>query len=129
MFRVLIAEDERLVAFVMRGQLEAQGYQVVGIASTGVEALEKCKNEHPEIILMDVQMPEMDGIEATQHIMQECPTTVIMVSANGDSDQIMTARKAGALAYLVKPVNERLLAESMAEAHQQFHTLYSKNGS
>lgn len=120
MYRVLIAEDERLVAFVLRKQLEAQGHQVVGIAGNGVEATALCRTQAPDVVLMDIQMPELDGIAATRRIMQDSPTCVVIVSANGSQAMIARAEQAGAMAYLVKPVSDRQLKEALPQARSRF---------
>ena len=120
MYRVLIAEDERLVAFVLRKQIEAQGHQVVGIAGNGVEATALCRTQAPDVVLMDIQMPEMDGIAATRRIMQDSPTCVVIVSANGSPAMIARAEQAGAMAYLVKPVSDRQLKDALPQARSRF---------
>lgn len=120
MYRVLIAEDERLLAYVLRGRLLAKGFQVVGIAGTGVEAVSMNRSEKPDVILMDIEMPEMDGIEATRQVMRDTPTCIVIVSANGRNDLIANAKQAGATGYLIKPVSERQLIETIRVAHEQF---------
>ena len=67
--RVLIAEDEWLVAAALRRQVESHGYEVVGTVGTGTEALTACRAQRPDLVLMDVQMPELDGITATRTLM------------------------------------------------------------
>jgi response regulator NasT len=120
MLRVLIAEDERLLAFALRGQLEARECEVVGIASTGTEAVELCCSSRPDVVIMDIRMPEAGGIEATRRIMQQCPTCVVMLTAFGQSDQVSAAEEAGAMAYLVKPVNADQLIPAVTLARRNF---------
>ncbi len=127
MCRVMIAEDERLVAFVLRRQLEAQGYQVIGIAANGLEAIELCRSGSPDVVLMDIQMPEMDGIVATEQIMREKPTCIVIVSADGTAERIAAAEKAGAMAYLVKPVSDQQLSETIGEALIRFSKKHHKS--
>ncbi len=99
--RVVIAEDNWLTPTVLRTELEAHGFEVVGIARTGMEAIQLCRDHGPDVVLMDIRMPEMSGIEATRVLMEECPTCVIMVT--GDSSYMLKAEEIGAMDYLVKP--------------------------
>ncbi len=99
--RIVIAEDNWLTPTVLRAELEAQGYEVAGVARTGTEALELCRREFPDVVLMDIRMPEIDGIEVTRLLMDECPTCVVMVT--GDSSLSRASEEAGAMGYLVKP--------------------------
>jgi response regulator NasT len=103
MHRVLIAEDEVMLAFTLRTQLERSGFEVVGVARTGKEAVEFNRAERPDIILMDIRMPEMDGIEATRRIMAEQPTCIVILSALAEKESVERASKAGAKGYLMKP--------------------------
>ena len=99
--RIVIAEDNWLTPSVLRAELETHGYEVVGVARTGTEALELCRREFPEVVLMDIGMPEIDGIEVTRLLMEEGPTCVVMVT--GDSSLSQASEEAGAMGYLVKP--------------------------
>jgi response regulator NasT len=123
MLRVLIAEDEALLVYSLRRQLEARGCQVVGIAGTGEAAVTLCKSERPEVILMDIRMPQMNGLEATRQIMEECPTCVVMLTANDSDDQVAEAEAAGATAYLVKPVNANQIMPAMEMARRKFEEM------
>ena len=131
MLRVLIGEDEWLVAFTLRGQLEEQGCEVVGIARTGSEVLEATCLQRPEVVVMDITMPDMDGLEATRRIMQECPTCVVMLTAHGASKHVLEAEKAGAMAYLVKPAGGAQLRPAIELAlgrFQEFLALFEELG-
>ncbi len=100
--RVLIAEDEWLVAAALRRQVESHGYEVVGTVGTGTDALKACCAQVPDVVLMDVQMPGLDGLTATRALMAQCPTCVIIVTGKGRSEQ--AAAEAGAMSYVVKPL-------------------------
>ncbi len=76
--RVLVAEDESLVALSIRAQLENLGYNVIGEAKDGVEAITMARELHPDVVLMDVKMPAMNGLEAAHKIMEEAPTAIVM---------------------------------------------------
>jgi len=100
---VLIAEDDFLVRQLLNGLLVESGYTVVGEAHNGREAVEKMREFHPDVILMDIKMPEMDGIEATRAIWKERPTPVVILSAYDIPELVEDAAAAGVGAYLTKP--------------------------
>jgi two-component system, response regulator PdtaR len=118
--RILITEDELILAYALRGQLERRGVEVVGLASNGRVALERCRETRPEVVLMDVRMPEMDGIEATRLIMQNCPTSVIMLTAYADEETRAKAEAAGAMGFLAKPVQATAVIEAITGAQKRF---------
>lgn len=99
--RIVIAEDNWLTPAVLRAALEAHGYEVAAVARTGGEALEACRRERPDVVLMDIRMPGLDGIEVTRQLMAESPTCVVMVT--GDASLSAASEQAGAMGYLVKP--------------------------
>jgi two-component system chemotaxis response regulator CheB len=107
MLRVLIAEDSQVVQRTLRALLEGEAdIQVVGTASTGAQALELCRTLRPDVVTMDIFMPEMDGLEATRRIMAECPARIVIISSMvGEQDQHTTfeAIRAGAIEVIEKP--------------------------
>ncbi len=116
--RVVIAEDEWLVAAALRRQVELSGYEVVGTVGTGSAALAACRAEGPDLVLMDVQMPEMDGLAATREIMQACPTCVVIVTGRAQLEQ--AARQAGAMSYVMKPLLGSQIPRVVEAARQRF---------
>jgi AmiR/NasT family two-component response regulator len=126
--RMLIADDEPLVALALRAMVESQGYCVVGIADTGAAALDLSRSESPDVVLMDVRMPEMDGIEATRSLMEGCPTCVIMVSGNGQTNTIEQAQAAGAMHYVVKPLIANQMTTVVAKARWRFERFMAIRG-
>lgn len=126
--RVLIAEDEWLVAFTLRRQLEERGCEVIGIAATGDEAIELCRSGHPEAVLMDIRMPGTDGLEATRRIMQDCPTCIVMLTAAGEHEQVAMAQEAGAMAYIVKPVSGEQVLPAVELALQRYKEFIALRG-
>jgi len=118
--RALIAEDERLIALALRSRLESQGYEVVGIAGSGTEVLDLQAVCSPHIILMDVRMPRMDGVEATRALMLENPACVVIVSASREPDQIARAERAGAMDYVVKPFEAYQMRLVLEQAQRRF---------
>lgn len=102
--RVVIVDDHDLARAGLRGVLSREeGLEVVGEAANGQEAIALCGRLRPDLVLMDVRMPEMDGLSATQAIKQECPTTsVIIVTMYENPDYLIQALKAGAAGYVLK---------------------------
>lgn len=121
--RVLIAEDNELVSLTLEEQLSNLGYAVVGVARTGTEAVRMCTQLTPDIVIMDMQMPELDGAGAAQQINKQCPTPVIMLTAYSDADHIRKAEASGALAYLVKPVKAEELPPTIDVAVARFREI------
>jgi response regulator NasT len=114
--RVLIVDDDLLTANLTRVLLEREGYLVVGKATDGLEAIELTQTLQPDVILMDVNMPILNGIEATRRIQARCPTPVVMLSADSSARTTGLARAAGARAYLSKPVLPHELGQAIAAA-------------
>ena len=121
--RVLIAEDDHLVSEMIRGLLEEAGYTVVGKAANGLETVEMTESLQPDVVLMDIKMPDMDGIEATRLIYERCPTPVVVLTAHETEELIERASTAGAGAYLVKPSNAREIERAIAIALARFGDL------
>ncbi|OAN38835.1 Fis family transcriptional regulator [Chloroflexus islandicus] len=128
--RILIAEDNDLVSLTLEEQLKGLGYEVVGIARTGAEAVMLAARLKPDLVIMDIRMPEMDGTEATARIRDQTGIPVVMLTAFSDKETIRRAEAAGALAYLVKPVNEQELPPAISIAlarHRELQNLRSEN--
>jgi AmiR/NasT family two-component response regulator len=116
--RVVIAEDETLVAELVAHDLARRGMDVVGRANDGQRAVELACDLRPDVVLMDIRMPVMDGIEATRQIMASAPTAIVMLTAHAEEEFWTQAAAAGAGAYLTKPVqaDELVRAISVAKA-------------
>ena len=113
--RILIADDTLFMRVKMKSLLEKLGYQVVGEGSNGREAVDKYKELRPDIVLMDITMPEMDGIAALKEIKAfDAKAIVVMVSALGQESIVMDAIRSGARNYVVKPFQDNKIQELLA---------------
>ena len=101
--RVLVVEDETLIRLDIVETLEDAGYEVVGEAGDGESAIEPAGELEPDLIVMDVKMPGMDGITAADRILEEHRVAIVMLTAYSQRDLVERARDAGAMAYVVKP--------------------------
>lgn len=122
---VLIADDDNVMRMVVGRLLERSGYKVVGKACDGEEALEMVSSLKPDVVLMDIHMPGMDGLEASKRIQESCPTPVVVLSAYESNDLVLQATEAGAGAYLVKPPDigelERAITVAIARFDDMMH--------
>jgi two-component system, response regulator PdtaR len=101
--RVVIAEDEAIIRLDLKELLEEEGYEVVGETGRGDEALELVRQTEPDLVILDIKMPGLDGLSAARHITSERLAAVLVLTAFSQRDLVEQARDAGALAYLVKP--------------------------
>lgn len=116
--RLLIADDHTVYRLGLRALLQQhEGFVVVSEASTGEEAVEKALQTHPNVVVMDVQLPDISGIESTRQIVQQSPSTaVVMLSVVDDEDQVMSAIEAGATAYVSKTDSAETIIEAVRSA-------------
>jgi response regulator NasT len=121
--RVLIAEDETLIRLDLRQLLERAGLEVCAEAKTGSEAVALARSEQPDVALLDVRMPELDGIEAARRILTEAPLPIVIVSAHTERALVERAAEAGAFGYLAKPFREEDLLPAIATARARFAEL------
>jgi response regulator NasT len=118
--RVLIAEDEALIRLDLREMLEEEGFDVVGEAADGEQAVSLAKQLTPDLVICDIKMPKMDGIQAAAQITEARIAPVVMLTAFSQRDLIERARDAGAMAYLVKPFQKRDLLPAIEMATSRF---------
>ena len=123
MIRVLVAEDETLIRLDLKGLLEAAGYEVCAEARDGQEAVELARETEPDVALLDVKMPRLDGIEAARRILDERPIPIVMVTAYGERELVARAVEAGVFGYLVKPFRENDLLPAIATARARHDEL------
>jgi response regulator NasT len=120
---VLIAEDETLIRLDLRTMLERAGFDDVVEARDGEEAVELARTQRPELAIVDVKMPRLDGIEAARRILAERPIPVVIVSAFTESALVARAADAGVFSYLSKPFREEDLLPAIATARARFAEL------
>jgi response regulator NasT len=101
--KVLIAEDEAIIRLDLKEMLEEEGLDVVGEASDGEAAIRLARELDPDLVIMDIKMPGMDGLAAAEHIVSEDLGAVLILTAFSQRDLVQRAAEAGAMAYLVKP--------------------------
>lgn len=105
--RFLIVDDSLAVIKRLTLILEELGHEVIGVAVNGVEAIEKAKELEPDVITMDIQMPEMDGLEATKQILKQQPSRpIIIITAHGQESTVVDAIGAGAKYFICKPIEK-----------------------
>jgi AmiR/NasT family two-component response regulator len=104
--RILVAEDETIIRLDLKDLLERAGFEVCAEARDGEEAVSLAASEHPDLAVLDVKMPRLDGIEAARRILAERPIPIVMLTAYGQEDLVSRAVEAGVFGYLVKPFRE-----------------------
>ncbi len=123
--RVLIAEDEALIRLDLKEMLEEEGYDVCGEAGDGETAVTMARELRPELVILDVQMPVLDGITAAGQIAGERIAPVVILTAFSQRDLVERARDAGAVAYLVKPFQKKDLLPTIEMALSRFNEIVS----
>ncbi|MDR3638509.1 MAG: response regulator [Isosphaeraceae bacterium] len=124
--RIAIADDEIDMQEYFRTILPLLGHVVVAVAQTGQELIVACHEQRPDLVITDIKMPDMDGLEAVSRIARDGPVPVILVSAHHDPEFIERAEREHVLAYLVKPIKQANLEPAIAVAmrrSEQFRAL------
>jgi response regulator NasT len=121
--RVVIAEDEALIRLDLAEMLAEEGYDVVGQAGDGERAIELAEELRPDLVMLDVKMPKLDGISAAERIAEQRIAPVVILTAFSQRDLVERARDAGAMAYLVKPFNKVDLMPAIEMAVSRFAEL------
>jgi response regulator NasT len=117
---VLVADDELLVAQGIISSLKTLGYGVVGPCKNGEEAIKSCREEHPDIAILDIQMPIVDGIQAAQIIFSELDIPVIMLTAYSDDSYLRNCVAAGVFGFLLKPSSTEQLNAGITVAWERY---------
>ncbi|MGV8980119.1 ANTAR domain-containing response regulator [Clostridium sp.] len=115
--RLVIADDEPITRMDLREMLEAAGYSVVGEASDGFDAVALCRKHLPDLVLMDIKMPLLDGLNAAKIIQNEnLASGIVLLTAYSGKEFVEKATKVGAIGYIVKPIDEKSLIPSLEVA-------------
>jgi AmiR/NasT family two-component response regulator len=114
--RILVAEDETIIRLDLKSILERAGFEVCAEARDGVEAVELATSEQPDLAILDVKMPRLDGIEAARRILADRPIPIVVLTAYGQDELVARAVEAGVFGYLVKPFREEDLLPAIAAA-------------
>ncbi len=121
--RVMVVEDSGITAKKLTVMLERLGHEVVCVANSGLQAIEMFQEHRPDMVTMDITMPDMDGIEATRKILDISPQAlIIMVTSHGQEQMVMDAIDAGAKGYVLKPVKQEKLAEHINTVIERYGT-------
>ncbi len=118
--RVIIADDESLIRMDLREMLTNLGYLVVGEVADGRSAVNQARELRPDVVIMDIKMPDMDGIDAARVLTEERVAPVVLLSAYSQRELVQRAREAGVVAYLVKPYREEELTPAIEVALARF---------
>jgi AmiR/NasT family two-component response regulator len=121
--RIVVADDETDMQEYLQTILPCFGHTVVAVVGTGRQLLEACREHRPDLVITDIKMPDMDGIDAAAAIYRERPVPVILVSAFHDPDLVARAEADHVLGYLVKPIKQTDLGPAIALAVRRFEEL------
>ncbi len=118
--RILIADDEAIIRLGLRASLEAMGHEVVAIAADGLSAVELARTAHPDLVILDIKMPGIDGLEAAEAISRERPVPIVILTAYSSRDLVERAAGLRVHAYLVKPIRPVELGPALEIAISRF---------
>ncbi len=117
MARILVADDASFMRQMIREIIEAEGHEVVAEASDGIEAVDRFKEHHPDLVTMDIVMPRCSGIDAVKNIREiDGGATIVMCSALGQESLVTEAMEAGATDFIVKPFKPQAVVSTLAKA-------------
>ena len=128
LLKIVIADNESISRMDLKELLEEAGHEVVGEAIDGYHAVELTRKYHPDLVIMDIKMPEMDGIAASKIISDEKLAPVLLLTAFSQPEIVERAKESGVLAYLVKPVRENNLFPAMEIALSRFQEMQQLEG-
>ncbi|MDP9459774.1 MAG: response regulator [Actinomycetota bacterium] len=126
--RVLIAEDEALIRLDLKEMLEEEGYSIVGEVGDGQQAVDLARELTPDLVILDIQMPVLDGLSAAEQIASARIAPVIVLTAFSQRELVERARDAGAMAYLVKPFSKNDLVPAIEVARGRFAEMSALDG-
>lgn len=119
MLNILVVDDSLIIRKNVKKYITNLGHSIAGEAKNGLQAIELCKELNPDLITMDITMPDMDGITAVQKIREfNKDVNIIMVTSHGQEEMVVSSLKAGAQGYLLKPINAEKLAKSIGNIYE-----------
>ncbi|RME42258.1 MAG: response regulator [Caldilineae bacterium] len=118
--RIVIAEDEGIICLGLKAMLRSLGHRVVATAGTGIEAVACVKAHHPDLLLLDLNMPEMDGLTAARILAEEHPLPILLLTGYAPKERVEETALAPVMGWLVKPVDETRLAPALEVAVARF---------
>lgn len=121
-YKIVIADDEMIICMDLKEILEEAGHEVIGMAADGAEALKLVKEKKPDVAILDIQMPEIDGLQVAKLIAHDHIDPVVLLTAFGEEETIEKAKKSDVFGYVVKPAEERTLLPAIEIAVSQFQT-------
>jgi len=121
MLNILVVDDSLIIRKNIKKYITNLGHAIAGEAKNGTMAIEKCKELKPDLITMDITMPDMDGITAVKKIREfNAESNIIMVTSHGQEDMVVSSLKAGAQGYLLKPINEEKLSQAIGNIYEEY---------
>jgi len=121
MLNILVVDDSLIIRKNIKKYITNLGHAIAGEAKNGSMAIEQCKELNPDLITMDITMPDMDGIEAVKKIREfNTEVNIIMVTSHGQEEMVVSSLKAGAQGYLLKPINEEKLSQSISNIYEDY---------
>ena len=121
MLKVLIVDDSLIIRKKINKILVKLGHEVIYSAQNGQEAIDAYKEHKPDLVTMDITMPDMDGITAVKHIMEsDVESKIIMVTSHGQEDMVIKSIQAGAVGYMLKPITEDKMAQAIGEVFIEY---------
>jgi len=121
MLNILVVDDSLIIRKNIKKYITNLGHSIAGEAKNGAMAIERCKELQPDLITMDITMPDMDGIEAVKKIREfNTEVNIIMVTSHGQEEMVVSSLKAGAQGYLLKPINEEKLSQAIGNIYEEY---------
>jgi len=121
MLKVMIVDDSLIIRKKIKKILEKLGHEVVFSATNGQEAIDGYKDNKPDLVTMDITMPDMDGITAVKHIIKDdVDAKIIMVTSHGQEDMVIKSIQAGAVGYMLKPITDDKMAQAIGEVFIEY---------
>ncbi|MHB1459839.1 MAG: ANTAR domain-containing response regulator [Armatimonadota bacterium] len=125
-YKILIADDDQLIREMLKARLQSLGHQVVGEAADGEQAIEIALKEHPELIIMDIQMPVMDGLDAARQIVQQHSCAIVFLTGYNQEEFVSAASELGAFGYLMKPFRTDDLGPALLVAMKRYNEVQAR---